>query len=68
MKYKPDWPEARERLTAALDMARDTARKLQDQAVVSAQATDRLIRENPYQAVGIAFGVGMLVGILVNRR
>ena len=59
---------ARERLATALEMAKDTARKLQEQARVSAQATDRLIRENPYQSVGIAFGVGMLLGILVNRR
>ena len=59
---------ARERLTAALELAKDTARKLQDQATLSAQATDRLIRENPYQSIGIAFGVGMLFGIMVNRR
>ena len=60
--------EARERLANALELAKDTARKLQDQARVGAQATDQLIRENPYQSIGIAFGVGMLFGILVNRR
>ena len=59
---------ARERLAGALEMAKETALKLQEQARVSAQATDRLIRENPYQSIGIAFGVGMLFGILVNRR
>ena len=59
---------ARERLAAALEVARQTRRRLQERAVVSAQATDRLIREYPYQSLGIAFGVGMLFGILVNRR
>jgi len=59
---------ARERLAAALEMAKDTARKLQAQARISAQKTDMLIRENPYQSIGIAFGIGMLFGILVNRR
>ena len=59
---------ARERLANALEMAKDTARKLQEQARVGAQATDRLIRENPYQSIGIAFGIGMLFGIMVNRR
>ena len=59
---------ARERLAAALEVARQTRRRLQERAVVSAQATDRLIREYPYQSIGIAFGCGMLFGILVNRR
>jgi ElaB/YqjD/DUF883 family membrane-anchored ribosome-binding protein len=59
---------ARERLAAALETAKDTARKLQSQARISVQKTDQLIRENPYQSVGIAFGIGMLFGIMVNRR
>jgi len=59
---------ARERLAAALEVAKETRRRLQERAVSSAQATDRLIREYPYQSLGIAFGVGMLFGILVNRR
>jgi ElaB/YqjD/DUF883 family membrane-anchored ribosome-binding protein len=32
------------------------------------KATDRYIREYPYQSLGLAFGVGMLLGVLVNRR
>ena len=59
---------ARERLAAALEVAKETRRRLQERAVASAQATDRLIREHPYQSLGIAFGVGMLFGILVSRR
>lgn len=59
---------AKERLAAALEVAKETRRKLQERAVASARATDRLIREHPYQSLGIAFGVGMLFGILVNRR
>src|SRR5579859_4488388 len=58
---------ARERLAAALEVAKQTRQKLQERAVVGAQATDRLIREHPYQSVGLAFGVGMLLGVLVNR-
>ena len=59
---------ARERLAAALEVAKDTARKLQDQAVAGAQATDRFIRQYPYQSVSIAFGFGMLIGLLASRR
>src|SRR5262245_44561470 len=59
---------ARERLSAALDTARETQRRLQERAVEGARATDRIIRENPYQAVGIALGVGLLIGVLATRR
>ena len=59
---------ARERLSAALEVAKETRRRLQERAVAGAQATDKLIRENPYQSIGIAFGVGFLFGILVIRR
>ena len=59
---------ARERLAAALEVAKETRRRLQERAVNGARATDRIVREHPYQSIGIAFGVGMLIGILVNRR
>jgi ElaB/YqjD/DUF883 family membrane-anchored ribosome-binding protein len=59
---------ARARLSAALETAKDTGRKLQQKSVESAKATDRLIREHPYETLGIAFGIGVLVGVLINRR
>ena len=59
---------ARERLAAALEVAKETRRKLQERAINGARATDRMVREHPYQSIGVAFGVGMLIGILVNRR
>ena len=59
---------ARERLAAALEIAKDTQRKLQERAVAGAQATDRIIREHPYESMGVAFGVGLLIGVLVCRR
>lgn len=59
---------ARARLSAALESAKETGRKLQERTVAGAKATDRVIREHPYQSIGIAFGVGLLIGVLVNRR
>src|SRR5262245_38640246 len=59
---------ARERLAAALEAARETRRKLEERVRAGAQATDRVVREHPYQSVGAAFGVGLLIGILLNRR
>jgi|SRR6266850_4260982 len=59
---------AREKLAAALEMAKETRRKIEERAVEYARSTDELIREHPYQSIGIAFGVGMLFGIIMNRR
>ncbi len=59
---------ARERLAAALEVAKETQQKLQERALAGAKATDKLIREHPYQSIGVAFGIGMLLGILANRR
>jgi ElaB/YqjD/DUF883 family membrane-anchored ribosome-binding protein len=59
---------ARTRLSAALESARETGRRLHEQTVAGAKATDRAIREHPYQSIGIAFGVGLLIGVLVNRK
>jgi ElaB/YqjD/DUF883 family membrane-anchored ribosome-binding protein len=36
--------------------------------VQAAKATDRVIREHPYESIGAAFGVGLLLGLLVTRR
>jgi ElaB/YqjD/DUF883 family membrane-anchored ribosome-binding protein len=60
--------EARKRLAAALDSAKEIAGRVRDKAVEGAQAADKTVRENPYQAIGIAFGVGALIGYLVARR
>jgi ElaB/YqjD/DUF883 family membrane-anchored ribosome-binding protein len=59
---------ARERLAAALEVARQTRRKLEKRALAGAKATDLMVREHPYESIGIAFGVGLLIGVLINRK
>jgi ElaB/YqjD/DUF883 family membrane-anchored ribosome-binding protein len=59
--------ELRARLEAATEKAKDVCKKLQEQTVAAAKATDEAVREHPYQAIGIAFGVGLLVGVLAMR-
>jgi ElaB/YqjD/DUF883 family membrane-anchored ribosome-binding protein len=59
---------AREKLAAALEVAKETRQRLEERAVASAKQADRLIREYPYQSLGIAFGIGLLIGVLANRR
>lgn len=60
--------EARKRLAVALEKGKDAWQVVQKTAVSSAKATDRAIREHPYPSIGIAFGIGLVVGLLVRRR
>ena len=59
---------AREKLSAALEVAKETQRRLQEKAVASAKAADTYIRSNPYQSIGVAFGIGLLLGLYAARR
>jgi ElaB/YqjD/DUF883 family membrane-anchored ribosome-binding protein len=60
--------EARQRLTATVESAQNTLSELENKCVASARATDKLIREHPYPSIGLAVGLGLLLGLLVNRR
>jgi ElaB/YqjD/DUF883 family membrane-anchored ribosome-binding protein len=60
--------DARTRLAASLENAKSSLRNLEDKVIVGAQATDRVIREHPYQSIGLSFGLGLLIGVLVTRR
>jgi ElaB/YqjD/DUF883 family membrane-anchored ribosome-binding protein len=59
---------ARQRLTDALQKGRETWHSVQEKAMAGAKATDQVIRANPYKALGIALGVGALIGYLLRRR
>jgi ElaB/YqjD/DUF883 family membrane-anchored ribosome-binding protein len=60
--------EARKRLAAALESAKHIAANVRDKAVAGAKVADQTVRENPYQAIAIGVGVGVLVGYLLGRR
>jgi ElaB/YqjD/DUF883 family membrane-anchored ribosome-binding protein len=60
--------EARKRLAAALASGKQILGRVKDKAVEGAKATDEAVREHPYQAVAVAFGVGAVVGYLISRR
>ena len=60
--------EGRARLQAALESARSTCEDLQDRTVEAVKTTDQVIREHPYESIGAAFGVGLLIGVLVGSR
>jgi len=60
--------EARHRLTAALERAKEIAGNVRDKAVAGAKVTDQTIRENPYQAIAVGVGVGAILGYILARR
>ena len=42
--------------------------RAEEKAVERAKAADKVIREHPYHTVGLAFGLGLLIGILARRK
>ena len=63
---------ARERIQISLATAKvklaDAERIVKEKTKVAAKATDEYVHDNPWQAVGIAAGVGLLLGLLIGRR
>ena len=59
-------------LRARLDAAQARMAELysvaKQRAIAGAKLTDHAIRENPYQSIAVAAGVGLLVGFLLGRR
>jgi len=60
--------ELRMRLSSAIESAKATYHRLEEKAVAGAKATDKAIRSHPYESLGVAFGMGLLVGFLVGRK
>lgn len=60
--------DARRRLAAALESSKEIYGRVREKAIEGAKATDRVVHEHPYQAIGVALGVGVLVGFLLGRR
>jgi ElaB/YqjD/DUF883 family membrane-anchored ribosome-binding protein len=60
--------ELRSKLAAALDTAKATCHRIEEKAIAGAKVADKAIREHPYESIGAAFGLGLLIGVLVGRR
>jgi ElaB/YqjD/DUF883 family membrane-anchored ribosome-binding protein len=64
--------EARARLEESLKIARGELEVLEkamlDRTRRAARATDGYVHDHPWESIGIAAGVGMLLGMLISRR
>ena len=60
--------DVRSRLAAAVESAKASCHRLEEKAIAGAKAADRAIHEHPYESLGVAFGAGILIGVLIGRR
>jgi ElaB/YqjD/DUF883 family membrane-anchored ribosome-binding protein len=60
--------DARQRVAAALDRGKELYGRVREKAVEGAKVADEAVHEHPYQAIGVAFGAGALIGYLISRR
>ena len=64
--------EARVRAEESLQNARVRLSEFQDNVVVKARdvvaETDTYVRNKPFESIGIAAGIGILIGLLLHRR
>ena len=62
----------RARLEATIKDARERVSELEENAMARGRAavkrTDEYVHDNPWQAIGIAGTVGLLMGMLISRR
>jgi len=58
----------RERFDAAQERMSELYAGARTKVVAGARCTDEAIRANPYQALAIALGAGLLAGVLLGRR
>lgn len=56
------------RLADAKIRLADAEAALVDKAKLVGRATDDYVNDNPWRSVGIAAGVGLIIGLLIGRR
>jgi ElaB/YqjD/DUF883 family membrane-anchored ribosome-binding protein len=59
---------AEESIAVAKEKMADAQEALVEKSKAAARATDDYVHENPWKAVGVAAGVGLVIGLLIGRR
>ena len=67
-RAREDVGEVRQLLADTLEHGKEVYGDVYDKVVEKAKATDQKVRDNPYQTIGIALGVGALLGYLASFR
>jgi ElaB/YqjD/DUF883 family membrane-anchored ribosome-binding protein len=63
---------AREKIQKSLERAKvklgEAESAVADKTRQMAHVTDEYVHENPWKAVGVAAGIGLIIGLLISRR
>lgn len=54
-------------LDAAMEKAQEVQTLAMEKGKLAAHSTDEFVHENPWKAIGISAGVGLLLGMLIAR-
>jgi ElaB/YqjD/DUF883 family membrane-anchored ribosome-binding protein len=64
--------DARKHLAETVERAKALGKDWRERGLTAAKTTavqaDEVVRANPYRSVGVAFGLGLLIGLLVPRK
>ena len=60
--------QAEASLASAKEKIEDLHEDLVEKGCEAVKATDDYVQDNPWKAVGIAVGLGLVIGLLVSRR
>ncbi|MGZ8262287.1 MAG: DUF883 family protein [Methylotenera sp.] len=60
--------KAEESLAVAKAKMADAQDTLVEKSRAAARVTDDYVHDNPWQAIGVAAGIGLVVGLLIGRR
>lgn len=59
--------ETRAKLAGALVVTRETCNHFESQLTKRVHAANALVRERPFEAIAVVFGMGIVFGILLDR-
>ena len=60
--------DVKEKIMSAFDTTKVSVKNIENQAMQAVKSTDSNIRKHPYQSIGIALGVGTVIGVLAARH
>ncbi|RFC41043.1 MAG: Membrane-anchored ribosome-binding protein, ElaB/YqjD/DUF883 family [Candidatus Nitrotoga sp. CP45] len=62
----------RAKMESNLKAAKERLRQIEENAIettkTAARATDNYVHENPWRVIGISAGIGVVIGLLLNRH
>ncbi|MCW0216925.1 MAG: hypothetical protein OJI67_01270 [Prosthecobacter sp.] len=60
--------QVKERLAGIADFAGEASQEIERQVRRKASALDSVVHNRPYECLGVAAGIGILLGLMVTRR